>query len=67
MTLLGPAKRSGIRTVQWADRLRARDHNEPNWSGYEVTTMRDMRAVFDALLVFASIIMIGTIVTTWLP
>ena len=38
-----------------------------NWSGYEVTTMRDMRTVFDALIVFASIIAIGTIVMTGLP
>jgi hypothetical protein len=29
--------------------------------------MRDMRAVFDALVVFASIIAIGTIVMTWPP
>lgn len=29
--------------------------------------MRDMRGVFDALIVFASIIAIGTIVITGLP
>jgi hypothetical protein len=29
--------------------------------------MRDMRAVFDALIVFASILAIGTIVITGLP
>jgi hypothetical protein len=29
--------------------------------------MRDMRAVFDALIVFASIIAVGTIVMTGLP
>jgi len=34
---------------------------------YEVTTMRDMRAVFDALIVFASIIAVGTIMITGLP
>jgi hypothetical protein len=29
--------------------------------------MRDMRAIFDALIVFASIIAIGTMVMTGLP
>ena len=37
------------------------------WSGYEVPIMKDMRAVFDALIVFASIIAIGTIMITGLP
>jgi hypothetical protein len=36
-------------------------------SGCEVASVRDMRAVFDALIVFASIIAIGTMVMTGLP
>jgi hypothetical protein len=42
--------------------------DSPNGAAiYEVTIMRDMRAVFDALLVFASIIAVGTLMITGLP
>ena len=43
------------------------DGSLSKWIDYEVTTMRDKLAVFDALLVFASIIAIGTMVITGLP
>ena len=44
-----------------------RDGLLSKWSVCEVTSMRDMRAVFDAIIVFVSIIAIGTIVMTGLP
>jgi hypothetical protein len=41
--------------------------DSPNEAAMRLITMRDMLAVFDALLVFASIIAIGTMVITGLP
>jgi hypothetical protein len=41
--------------------------DSPNEAAMRLIAMRDMLAVFDAFLVFASIIAIGTMVITGLP